>query len=100
MKKDVLDNTSQKRKRFVPPTLEDVRAYCQERCNGVDAERFIDYYTANGWLVGKNKMKDWKAAVRTWERNDSGVKKVTAQKQTSGFDDFMSQLAAMRTGEG
>jgi predicted phage replisome organizer len=98
--KDVLENTSQKRKRFVPPTIDEVKAYCDERQNNVDAARFIDYYTANGWLVGKNKMKDWKAAVRTWERNDSGVKKVTAQKQTSGFDDFMSQLAAMRTGEG
>ncbi len=60
---------TQRRKRFVPPTLEEVKAYCQERQNGVDAERFIDYYTSNGWLVGKNKMKDWKAAVRTWERN-------------------------------
>jgi hypothetical protein len=56
-------------KRFVPPTLEEVRAYCAERKNNVDAERFIDYYTSNGWQVGKNKMKDWKAAVRTWERN-------------------------------
>lgn len=59
-----------KRKRFVPPTLEEVKAYCLERKNKVDAERFIDYYTANGWLVGKNKMKDWKAAVRTWEKRD------------------------------
>lgn len=60
---------SPKRKRFVPPTLEEVKAYCIERKNNVDAQRFIDYYTSNGWLVGKNKMKDWKAAVRTWERN-------------------------------
>lgn len=53
------------------PTLEDVKAYCQERGNRVDPERFIDYYTANGWKVGKNPMKDWKAAVRTWERSES-----------------------------
>ena len=46
-----------------------MRKYCQERGNNVDAQRFIDYYTANGWLVGKNKMKDWKACVRTWEKN-------------------------------
>ena len=58
------------RKRFVPPTLEEVKAYCQERKNNVDAERFIDYYTANGWYVGKKKMQDWKAAVRTWEKNN------------------------------
>lgn len=58
-----------KRKRFTPPTLEEVQAYCLERKNKVDPQRFIDYYTSNGWVVGKNKMKDWKAAVRTWERN-------------------------------
>lgn len=56
--------------RFVPPSVDEVRAYCTERGNGVDAERFVDYYTARGWLAGKSKMKDWKAAVRTWERND------------------------------
>lgn len=56
-------------KRFTPPTVAEVRAYCQERKNNVDAERFVDYYTANGWKVGKNPMKDWKAAVRTWEKH-------------------------------
>lgn len=55
-------------KRFTPPTVDEVKAYCRERQNNVDAERFIDYYTSNGWKVGKNPMKDWKAAVRTWER--------------------------------
>lgn len=57
--------------RFVKPTLEDVQAYCQERNKGVDAQKWYDYYSANGWKVGKNPMKDWKAAVRTWERGDS-----------------------------
>ena len=56
--------------RFTPPTVEDVKAYCLERCNHVDAQRFVDHYTANGWKVGKNSMKDWKAAVRTWEKRD------------------------------
>ena len=56
--------------RFIPPSLEEVKAYCQERGNNVDPQRFVDYYTANGWLVGKNKMKDWKACVRTWEKNN------------------------------
>ena len=59
----------EKRKRFLPPSLEEVRQYCIERRNSVNAEQFIDFYTANGWKVGKNSMKDWKAAVRTWERN-------------------------------
>lgn len=57
-------------KRFSPPTLEDVQAYCKERGNKVDAERFVDYYASKGWLVGKSKMKDWKAAVRNWERSE------------------------------
>jgi len=58
-----------KRNILYKPTIEDVRAYCLERRNNVDPQRFIDYYTANGWRVGKNPMKDWKACVRTWERN-------------------------------
>lgn len=58
--------------RFTAPTIEEVKNYCIERKNRVDAERFVDYYTSNGWLVGKNKMKDWKASVRTWERNSNG----------------------------
>lgn len=56
------------RPRFVPPTVEEVKAYCDERQNGVDAEEFVDFYTAKGWYIGKNKVKDWQAAVRTWER--------------------------------
>ena len=55
---------------FSPPTADEVRTYCIERKNCVDPEAFIDYYTSNGWMVGKNHMKDWKAAVRTWERKD------------------------------
>ena len=52
--------------RFTPPTVEEVRAYCTEKGYTVDPKRFVDYYTSNGWRVGKNPMKDWKAAVRTW----------------------------------
>ena len=63
------------RKRFTPPTVEDVAAYCRERGNGVDAQRFVDYYASKGWKVGNAGMKDWHAAVRTWERDDSGGKK-------------------------
>lgn len=51
------------------PTIEEVRSYCKERNNGVDADKWFNYYSANGWKVGKNSMKDWKACVRTWERN-------------------------------
>lgn len=63
--------------RFNPPTVEEVTAYCKERKNNVDAERFVDFYTAKGWMVGKNKMKDWKSAVRTWERNRNDTPRQT-----------------------
>lgn len=56
--------------RFVPPTHQDVSDYCQEKgYTNVDIERFIDFYESKGWMVGKNKMKDWKAAVRNWNRS-------------------------------
>jgi len=58
-------------KRFVKPTVVDIAEYCIERNNSVDAEKFYDYYSSNGWKVGKNPMKDWKASVRTWEKNTS-----------------------------
>ena len=58
------------RKPFNPPTVEEVREYCTERGNTVDPEAFIDFYESKGWMIGKNKMKDWKAAVRTWEQGD------------------------------
>jgi len=72
------------RTRFVPPTLEEVQDYCNERCNNVDAEKFINHYTSNGWMVGRNKMKDWKAAVRTWEKNNYDKKKTTTNTEPQG----------------
>ena len=78
------------RKRFTAPTLEEVKEYCSERKNNVDAERFIDYYTANGWKVGKNPMKDWKAAVRSWERNVFGKPKAAETEHSFDLDDFFN----------
>lgn len=69
------ENTKEKRKRFVPPTVAEVAQYCRERSNNIDAQHFVDYYTANGWMVGRTKMKDWKATVRTWEKNNHSNKK-------------------------
>ena len=72
IKKDQrVDTTTRTRTRekFTPPTLEDVTAYCLERKNNIDPQRWLDHYQNNGWRVGKNPMKDWKAAVRTWERS-------------------------------
>lgn len=79
--KDSLDKVNKKEikeRKFRPPTLDEVKAYCTERNNAVDPQHFIDYYTANGWKVGKNSMMDWKAAVRTWESNGYGGKKKKA----------------------
>ena len=69
----VTDTVTKKKtaKRFVPPTIDEVRAYCIERGNSIDANHFVDYYEANGWKVGKNPMKDWKACVRTWEQRET-----------------------------
>lgn len=77
-------------KRFTAPSFEDVKAYCEERKNNVDPERFINYYTANGWKVGKNPMKDWKAAVRSWERNVFGKPKTAETEHSFDFDEFFS----------
>ena len=59
------------RHRFSPPTVDEVKAYCLEHGYTVDADRFVDYYESNGWMIGKNKMKDWKAAVRSWSRKEN-----------------------------
>ena len=58
------------KKKFFPPSVDDVRSYCNERGNSVNPEAFIAYYSSNGWKVGRNPMKDWKAAVRTWENKE------------------------------
>ena len=60
-----------KRTGFVKPSVEEIKDYCKERNNTVDCETFFDFYESKGWLVGKTKMKDWKAAVRNWERSDN-----------------------------
>jgi len=69
---EIKKEDSKGKTKFSPPTLEDVQAYCAERRNNVDPEKFMDYYTSNGWKVGRNSMKDWKAAVRNWERDKKG----------------------------
>ena len=99
--KNSLEEDTPKRKRFTPPTVEEVRQYCQERKNGIDAEHFIDYYATRGWeLKHGQKVRDWKACIRTWERNNfsKGRKNPAgdfAQRDYSGVnDEIMSDLAA------
>jgi len=70
-----------KRPRFTPPTVDEVRDYCVKRGNKIDADRFVDFYTANGWTQGKGKpIRDWQAAVRTWEQNDRSNGTTTTSK--------------------
>ena len=66
----VADAPPAQKKRFSPPSVEEVTAYCTERNNGVDARAFVDHYAASGWMRGKTPIRDWKACVRTWERNN------------------------------
>ena len=72
-------------KRFIPPTVDEVRDYCLERGNSVDPQRFVDYYSSNGWMVGKTKMKDWKAAVRTWEQREKSQGKPASKRSGNVF---------------
>lgn len=67
---NVKRESKEKKAHFVPPTLENVSGYCRENGYNVDARRFIDFYESKGWMVGKNKMKDWRAAVRNWSRQE------------------------------
>ena len=73
--------------KFNKPKIEDVKIYCLERKNNVDAEMFIDHYESNGWKVGKNKMKDWKASIRTWEKRS--YKKPTTSKIDSQINEYL-----------
>ena len=88
IKKDISDDISKKtRTIFRPPTVQEVKDYCEQRGNSIDAEYFVDFYTSKNWMVEKNKMKDWKACVRTWERNSRQAKPVK-QAEKNGFHNF------------
>ena len=76
--KDIYVGNTPTHKHFLIPTVEEISDYCQHRDNQVNAEKFFDFYSAKGWMIGKNKMKDWKAAVRTWEQKDSTPNKKEA----------------------
>lgn len=85
--------------KFVHPTLEQVREYCNERGNSIDPQRFIDYYESNGWKVGKNPMKDWKAAVRTWEQREAAPKKADNEAEIRQYYQQAKQLYPTDTGK-
>lgn len=77
-------------RRFTPPTIQEVSEYCAEKNYSVDADRFVDFYTSKNWMIGKNKMKDWKATVRTWNsRNKENEKQQIKQKDSDNkFHNF------------
>lgn len=111
-KKESITKERESKERFKIPTLTEIEKYCKERNNNIDAERFLDYYSSNGWMVGKSKMKDWKAAIRNWERLEKpnatepkkeeieiiskdpsdDRKKVIDEMFTSSLEDFRSML--------
>lgn len=76
-------SAKKERKVFVPPSVDEVRQYCNANGYTIDPSKFVNYYTSNGWMVGRNKMKDWKAAVRTWQskENENGNRKLLASNQ-------------------
>lgn len=91
-----------KAKRFTRPSVEEVRAYCEERGNGVSAEAFVDFYGSKGWKVGNSPMKDWRAAVRTWEKRDGRGARKTADGAAVnlGEGEWIDSLGTRRYGTG
>lgn len=93
-------STTTKRKRFEKPTLSEIKEYCIERNNNVNAEQFFDYYESNGWKVGKNSMKDWRASVRTWERSEyrkTSSKKNSKEDAINVVNNLMNKLGGVDT---
>ena len=93
IKKDNKDNKDKKGNNniFRPPTVQEVKAYCIERGNDLDAEYFTNFYAARGWMIGKSKMKDWRAAVRYWERNNNASKSA-GPKRAEGRLDWIDDI--------
>jgi len=81
-----IKNNPDKTKRFIKPNIQEIKDYCLERKNNVDVNKFFNYYEANGWKVGKNAMKDWKACIRTWEGNN-----FNSNSKTNDEPKFLSQ---------
>ena len=94
-----------KEKRFAPPTLENVIGYCREIGCSIDAQRFIDFYESKGWMIGKNKMKDWKATVRNWARQEKACPPTQSRNRfhnyegdSTDYDDLVWKMIRDRDG--
>lgn len=88
IKKKDSKESKEKASRFIPPTRQELTAYCEEKNLNVDVERFVDYYTSIGWMVGKNKMKDWKATLRNWSRKERQDNGRAAESSKTKFRNF------------
>jgi hypothetical protein len=75
-----IDDSNKRKAKFVKPTIEEIRCFCEERNNGIDADEFFNFYESKGWVIGKSPMKDWKACIRTWERNRFKSQRPTGRK--------------------
>lgn len=82
------NRTEKEKNIFIKPTIAEIKDYCLERKNSVDAEKFFDFYESKGWLIGKNPMKDWKASIRTWERSNKSEAKPTNAYHNSSQSEF------------
>jgi len=87
-KKIKKEKSTVKAKAFTIPTIDEIKEYCQERKNNVDAEKFFDYYESKGWLVGKTKMKNWQAAIRNWEKNNFDNANKKQELKTHNHNEF------------
>jgi hypothetical protein len=90
-----------KNNKFIPPTIEQVQEYCKERNNTVDAEKFVNHYASSNWFRGKTKLKDWKACVRTWEKNEKDKLTTThqnpPQQSSNPFLDRLKKMGEMQS---
>jgi hypothetical protein len=82
---------------FTPPSVDEVRKYCEERKNGIDAARFVDFYSSKGWMIGKNRVKDWRACVRTWEAREQKPTDGGEKKKGSFDTDEFFKLALQKS---
>lgn len=82
-----IENKESRARKFCPPSVAEVQEYCEMRQNGIDAQRFCDFYSSKGWTVGKSKMQDWRAAVRTWESRERGKIDKPEQSQMPKADE-------------
>lgn len=109
--KEIEENNKEKEKEkekpkiFQPPSIEEVRQYCEERNNGIDAEAFVAFYESKGWMIGKNKMKNWKSAIVTWEKkrkNETQIVTLTPSQhgQYISTDDRRAEEKAKRIASG